>query len=199
MEAWEFIVGGGGSFNQLNGIYTVENPAGKTPDNEKILRALTNLKEFMYSFDFLKMSPDKSLVVSGIPSGAHLRSISQPGQQYALYLHHGQGREERLQGGAGKLCGRTLNLPAGTYKSGWVDPARQEVNTEAFAHSGGTTFPRRGHRWMALRIRRNPSHGQREPSCDRCRLLAQAGFCNLSRLCVLQRDFVLVLSTSVPW
>ena len=26
VEAWEFMVGGGSSFNQLNGLYTVENP-----------------------------------------------------------------------------------------------------------------------------------------------------------------------------
>jgi len=34
VEAWEFIVGGGGGFNQLNGIYTVKNPAGITDDNK---------------------------------------------------------------------------------------------------------------------------------------------------------------------
>ena len=29
VEAWEFIVGGGGSFNQLNGLYTVRDPGGE--------------------------------------------------------------------------------------------------------------------------------------------------------------------------
>ena len=88
VEAWEFIVGGGASFNHLNSRYTVEDPAGKTPDNAQILSALQNLKNFIYSFDFVKMSPDKNFVVSGIPGGTYCRGISQPGEQYALYHHH---------------------------------------------------------------------------------------------------------------
>ena len=31
VEAWEFIVGGGASFNHLNSLYTIENPAGRLP------------------------------------------------------------------------------------------------------------------------------------------------------------------------
>ena len=31
VEAWEFIVGGGSSFNHLNGLFTVQYPAGNTP------------------------------------------------------------------------------------------------------------------------------------------------------------------------
>jgi hypothetical protein len=160
VEAWEFIVGGGGSFNQLNGLYTVENPAGKTPDNEKILQALTNLKDFMYSFDFLKMTPDKSLVVSGIPSGGHLRSISQPGQQYALYLHHGQGgTKSAYKVVPGSYVEElVLKLPPGTYKTDWVDPASgKKSGSETFEHSGGNrTFTTPRHSVdVALRIRRN--------------------------------------------
>ena len=50
VEAWEFMVGGGASFNHLNGIFTVKNPAGKTPENERVLRALAEL--FSPQFDF---------------------------------------------------------------------------------------------------------------------------------------------------
>src|SRR6266849_6463057 len=88
VEAWEFIVGGGGSFNQLNGRCMAEDPAGKTADNAQLLGALKNLREFIYSFDFLKMNSDRSFVASGIPSGVFCRGISEPGQQYALYHHH---------------------------------------------------------------------------------------------------------------
>src|SRR5271170_2009847 len=55
VEAWEFIVGGGASFNHLNARYTAEDPAGNTPDNARVLSALRNLKNFIYSFDFVKM------------------------------------------------------------------------------------------------------------------------------------------------
>ncbi len=49
VEAWQFIVGGGGSFNHLNGRYTVDDPAGNTPDNAQVLGAVRNLREFMYT------------------------------------------------------------------------------------------------------------------------------------------------------
>ncbi|HVN78672.1 MAG TPA: hypothetical protein VMW38_06720, partial [Terriglobia bacterium] len=51
VEAWEFMVGGGAGFNHLNGVFTVENPGGKTSDNAQVLGALKNLKEFLHSFD----------------------------------------------------------------------------------------------------------------------------------------------------
>jgi len=159
VEAWELIVGGGSSFNHLNGLYTVENPAGKTPENERILLALTSLKDFMYSFDFIKMSPDKSSIVSKVPSGQHLRCISQTGQQYALYLHHGQGGTK----GAYKVVPGSfvekiaLKLPPGTYKSDWVDPASgRNIESEKFEHAGGNrTFTTPRHSVdVALRIKR---------------------------------------------
>ena len=55
VEAWEFIVGGGAGFNQLNGCYTVKDPGGRTQDNFELLNALRNLKTFMHSFSFEKM------------------------------------------------------------------------------------------------------------------------------------------------
>lgn len=144
VEAWEFIVGGGAGFNHLNSRYTVEDPAGNTPDNAQILSALRNLKDFIYSFDFIKMSADRSFVVSGVPQGVYSRGISEPGKQYALYLHHsrivpapnlmyyiampGHYRGEAL----------VLNLPGGTYKAEWVNPALGSVlNSATFVHQGG--------------------------------------------------------------
>ena len=73
VEAWEFIVGGGGSFNNLNGRFTARDPAGNTQDNAQILGTLRNLREFMYSFDFLKMSPNVTFVVNGLPTGVFCR------------------------------------------------------------------------------------------------------------------------------
>lgn len=143
VEAWEFIVGGGGSFNHLNGRFTAEDPAGKTPDNAQILRALKNLREFMYSFDFLKMSPDHSFVVSGIPSGVFCRGISETGKQYALYHHHSRYKQPGSESSYVVTPGSyvehlLLNLPGGTYKADWVDPASgSSLGTETFTHQGG--------------------------------------------------------------
>jgi hypothetical protein len=160
VEAWEFIVGGGAGFNHLNGVFTVENPAGKTADNVQVLHALRNLKEFIYSFDFLKMRPDKSFIARGVPAGAYCRAISQSGEQYALYLHH-----SKLDSGSAYIVSPgnyvaklVLRLPAGTYKADWLDPASGSiVRTEMVIHQGGErTFTTPAHRVdIALRLKRS--------------------------------------------
>jgi hypothetical protein len=142
VEAWEFIVGGGASFNQLNGRYTAEDPAGKTPDNAQVLSALRNLKEFIHSFDFVKMRADRNFVVSGLPKGVFCRGITQPGEQYALYHHHSQLDERSHQyyvvtpGSYRETL--ILNLPPGSYKADWVDPATgSQMGSVTFTHQGG--------------------------------------------------------------
>jgi hypothetical protein len=142
VEAWEFIVGGGGSFNQLNGRFMPEDPAGRTPDNARILSALKNLREFMYSFDFLKMSPDRTFVLNGLPSGVFCRGISELGKQYALYHHHSEykpGSQSSYVVASGSFVeDLLLDLPGGAYKVDWIDPASGEVlGTETFTHQGG--------------------------------------------------------------
>jgi hypothetical protein len=141
VEAWEFIVGGGASFNHLNSRYTVEDPAGKTPDNLKILGALRSLKDFVYSFDFLKMHPGMNFVVSGIPGGTYCRGISQSGEQYALYHHHSvleDSKEYYVVTPGNYAETLVLNLPGGSYQTDWVDPASGSVlNSITFTHQGG--------------------------------------------------------------
>jgi len=160
-EAWEFVVGGGGSFNQLNGRFMPEDPAGKTVDNAQILTALKNLREFIYSFDFLKMSPDRTFVTGGIPTGVFCRGISEPGKQYALYHHHSEykpGSQSSYVVAPGNYREHLmLNLPGGTYRADWVDPASGKVlGTETFNHQGGDrAFNTSEHAVdMALRIKR---------------------------------------------
>jgi hypothetical protein len=140
VEAWEFIVGGGAGFNQLNGLFTADNPAGKSPDNDQMLRALENLKGFIYSFDFLKMVPDKGFLVSGVSSPQYHRAISEPGKQYALYIHHSS---EKVGGAYTVVPGQyredlVLNLPTGHYLAEWIDPATGAVLGRVdIVHEGG--------------------------------------------------------------
>jgi len=145
LEAWEFMGGGGASFNQLNGRYTVADPAGGTADNAQLLRSLQNLKAFLDSFDLCKMHPDRSLVLSGVSAGAHWRAISEVGKQYALYLHHGKGgRGQFYVAVPGKYHeSLLLRLPAGSYNIDWVDPATGAViRSENLHHQGGLrSFP----------------------------------------------------------
>lgn len=141
VEAWEFMVGGGASFNHLNGQFTAADPGGNTPDNTQILSALRNLKQFLYSFDFIKMHADKNFVVSGMPDGAYCRGISEPGEQYALYHHHSRLANNGMYyivNPGDYHENLVLNIPSGTYKADWVNPASGTVvSSFSFAHQGG--------------------------------------------------------------
>ena len=140
VEAWEFMVGGGASFNQLNGLYTVANPAGDTPDNAQLVSGLQHLKEFMNSFDFVKMHQDKKIVLSGVPAGAHWRAISEPGQQYAIYVHHSEGGNgPSYVVTPGKYSENLeLDLPQNSYQMDWIDPATGSViKSEIVTHDEG--------------------------------------------------------------
>ena len=139
VEAWEFIVGGGAGFNHLNGLFTPQDPAGKNPENERLLGALANLKAFMYGFDFLKMQPDKTFVASGLSTpNTYFRAITEPGKQYALYVHHSSERRGSYTVAPGKYRENlVLQLPPGDYQADWVDPERGEVIAgESFTHNG---------------------------------------------------------------
>jgi len=141
VEAWEFLVGGGSGFNHLNGLFTPEDPAGKAPENEQLLGTLHALKEFLYSFNFLKMRQDKTLVAGGLPSAhTYWRAISEPGKQYALYLHHSRERRGSYVVEPGEYHeDLALNLAPGNYKADWVDPASGAlIRSETFAHQGAT-------------------------------------------------------------
>ena len=168
VEAWEFIVGGGAGFNHLNGLYTVQDPAGSTPENARICTALKNLKEFMESLDFIQMHQDREFVGGGVPNGARCRGISQPGRQYALYLHHSTGEK----GAAYKVSPGDyreqlqVRLARGTYRADFVDPASGAVlRTEQFEHAGGArTLATPAHSVdIALRIRAVASPKATEP------------------------------------
>lgn len=141
VEAWEFLVGGGAGFNHLNGLYTPEDPAGIAEDNQSLLGALVSLKAFLYSFDFLKMRPDSTLVVSGFPaSHTYHRAIGEPGKQYALYIHHSSERRGSYIVAPGSYReDLIMKLPAGSYQAEWVNPESGSiVSSEKFAHEGGT-------------------------------------------------------------
>ncbi len=167
VEAWEFMIGGGAGFNNLNGMYTVRDPAGRAAKNRPVLKAMQSLKQFIDGFDFVRMRPDTSFVVSGIPVGAYYRGMGERGEQYALYHHHSKLRDYvyRVVPGAYKE-NLVLDLPGGTYQADWIDPASGAVlGTETFTHPGGqrsVSTPRHAVD-VALRIKRVHSHAPLGP------------------------------------
>ena len=132
-EGWEFILAGGGLYNNLDYSFTCAHPDGsfldyKSPGggSPELRRQLGILKRFICRFDFIQMAPDNTVVAGGIPDGARVHVLAKPGSQYALYLLGGSHAD--LQ----------LNLPAGKYEVKWLDTKTgQYMMSETLRHSGG--------------------------------------------------------------
>ena len=87
LESWEFIVGGGAGFNQLNGYFVPSNPSGDDATNLKLLQNLRNLRTFVEGFDYVRMIRDFGTVKNS-DIGASVSAMFEKGKQYALYMHH---------------------------------------------------------------------------------------------------------------
>lgn len=148
VEAWEFLVGGGAAFMQLNGLYSTFNPGARGTENNQILTQLKVLKNFMSDLNYVRMWQDTSFIAGGVPEGAFARAISEPGKQYAFYIHHskyGCWFWEPMKMGAcycvvpGNYQEKIVfNIVSGTYNAAWIDPATGNVlHTISFTHDGG--------------------------------------------------------------
>lgn len=133
-EAWEFILTGGGLFNNLDYSFTVGNEKGtfQYPADQPgggsltLRRQLSYLKKFMDSFNYVAMKPDTSVYAGGLNEKNKLIILSEPGQQYALYLM------------GGKKISPQLQLPEGNYSLEWINPLNGKVEKkEKISHRGG--------------------------------------------------------------
>lgn len=128
MEAWEFLLAGGGLYNNLDYSFAVGQEDGtyKYPDstpgggNVGFRSQIAVLKKFLDGYDFLRMQPDESLVKGGLPANGRATALSEPGMHYAVYFFGGP-RAKPL-----------LALPAGKYEAEWLSPVTGKVlKTEA--------------------------------------------------------------------
>jgi hypothetical protein len=123
MECWEFLLAGGGLYNNLDYSFVVGHEDGtfkyppKSPGggNAGFRSQMRILKEFINSFDFIAMKPDESLVKGGLPPKGRARVLSEPGKQYALYFFGGKSAKPKLA------------LPKGTYTAEWISPLTGRV------------------------------------------------------------------------
>lgn len=107
-EGWNFIMAGGGLFNNLDFSFTTHNPTGDadipsgTPGGggADIRQSMGALQSFISGVDFVHMVPDNSVITSG--SG---RALVKPGEAYLIY-------------GFGNIG---VNLPAGSFVAEWIN------------------------------------------------------------------------------
>jgi hypothetical protein len=131
-QAWEFLLAGGGLYNNLDysfcvghedGTFSVKDPTpgGGSP---KLRRQLRFLAEFLREFDFIRLKPANDLV-SGVPMGVALQVLAEKGKQYAIYL------------GSAKGIALQLQLPKGAYEGEWLDAVSgQYVKLPRLEHAG---------------------------------------------------------------
>ena len=133
VEAWDFILHGGGAYNNLSWEYRPETPAG-TRGSDTVRQYLAHLQKFMDGFDYTKMKYASNLVVKK-PEKAITRLLAAAGSQYALYIHHSAPDiAEPKEEGVWKYNSDTsvftdtvsVQLPAGNYVAKWYYPATGE-------------------------------------------------------------------------
>jgi len=131
MQGWNFIIAGGGLFNNLDYSFTVDHedgddtqsaPGGGSP---ALRTQLGILKSFIHGFDFIGMAPNNA-VVKSTPGGAQARALAKEGESYAIYLSGGS---------QGDLV---VEIPAGTYRAEWVNTKTGAIDrSEELVHGGG--------------------------------------------------------------
>jgi len=156
LEGWDFIIAGGAVYDNLDYSFTVGHEDGTAEINAPgsggpvLHKQLEILKDFINSFDFIKMTPDNSVIKGGIPDKATARALVQAGRAYAMYIKGGN--EAKL----------IVELPKGTYRAEWVNTKTGKVDkTETFQHDNGNrTLPSSKYvDDIALRIRLLPKSG----------------------------------------
>lgn len=146
-EAWNFLMAGGGLFNNLDYSFTADHPDGSFDAYEspgggshELRRQLGILKEFIESFRFSELRPSDQ-VIEAKPKGISVRVLAKPGREYAVYLHTPipwKPNPELPRERAAKSAMIGLQLPAGAYAAEWISPTSGGVlQREAFDHSGG--------------------------------------------------------------
>lgn len=163
VEAWSFLLAGGGLFNHLDYsfvaghedgtfVYPDRQPGGGNP---AFRRQMKTLAEFMSSFDFIRMKPDGNVIAGGVPQGHRAFALSEPGVAWALYL--ARDTKDKNAPTDARTATLELRLPAGDYAAEWLNPRSGDVQQRTRVHAAGSSTPVTSPRFdedLALRLRR---------------------------------------------
>ena len=157
IEAWNFLVAGGGIFSHLDYSYTTAHPAGTwmpLPPNQpggggpEFRRQMRTLAGFMNGFEFVRMAPRTDVVSVRDATDLTARALVEEGRQYAIYLAfadtgRGKGvdpmRERATKALPDRRVELAVTLPPGRYDATWVSPLTgPSAARETISHDGGT-------------------------------------------------------------
>jgi len=147
VEAWEFILAGGGLYNNLDYsfvaghedgtfIYPNSQPGGGNPAFRQQMKIL---KDFIHGFDFVRMKPLNALVKVVVLDSSHtMRLLAEPDKAYAIYLGPKKPREAVKEKPQERNAAIVLELPAGTYHSEWLNTLTGKIEKrETHRHKTG--------------------------------------------------------------
>jgi hypothetical protein len=139
IEAWDFILAGGGLFNNLDYSFTAGNEDGSFTvlDGEPggggktLRRQFKILADFMNGIDFINMSPLKSGLIR-FPEKTNIafQSLAKSDQVMAVYFH----RKDTLSSSSSF----EIDLSAGSYSLTWINTKTGDtINLDLKDHTGG--------------------------------------------------------------
>jgi hypothetical protein len=128
-NAWNFILAGGGIFNNLDYSFFVDYEDGTLVNDAPgfgsppLRKQLSFLKGFMEGFDFIRLKPSRHLVK--LAPGTVPQVLANEGREYAVYLH------------GGSQCDLQMYLPPGKYEATWLNTVSFNTEkSEVFDHEG---------------------------------------------------------------
>lgn len=144
-DAWKDLVGGAGGHITLNMGYKIKTPTGDGGNHAKFLLQSEKLMEFMNGFSGNLPAMRKNTAFSIAPTSTDRIASSIAGNGlYVLYVFHGGVSSPHWCSASTVTSGtyaETVTLtdvPPGTYKADWIDPATLNVLQMTTVHQTAT-------------------------------------------------------------
>ncbi len=158
LEAWDFVIAGGGLFNNLDYSFaagyedgTFEYPATQPGGgNAGFRRQMKILSGFIHGFDFVRMHPDNTAILKASPGNVSARALVEPGKAMAIFVRRDKPKTANGapptvadvptdKGGQTKAPAvLSLDLPAGQWTATWIDTRTGRTVRTAKVNGGGT-------------------------------------------------------------
>jgi len=139
VEAWNFLMAGGGLFNHLDYSFAVghENGRFRYPatqpggGNPELRRQFGALRRFLDGLGVVRLAPDADVVKGGVPDDCTARALSRPGRTYAVYVALRPDKAKKPPPADAEPAYRSmtldLELPPGFYRVAWFCPVLGKV------------------------------------------------------------------------
>ena len=158
VEAWQFLMAGGGLFNNLDYTFTVQSPEGRDTTNKapgsntlEMHDQLGHLRTFTDRLEFVNMRPAGGPFNPEPPRGVTVHALALGDRTLAAYFatqldkagkpitFESNPEEEKAAGAQpAAYLQTTLDLPQGNWRAEWISPLTGEtIHTETINSPGG--------------------------------------------------------------